>query len=462
MKKWHYLFIVAIATSLLSGCLDNGSPADPPTNLSAAAGDGKVKVSWTANSSVEYWLFTATDAALTAFNWTGLANSHVYINAQTPFYMCGLLNGTPSYFAANGRSNGGPGGASSATIKATPLVTPHATSAWATATPSPDNFFGVGYMGLSICTNNATSAAGSFAAVGANGAIITSNKTDGTTSGLTWTSHSVSNLFPHNLYAVTGYAANQNNAATPALRWVAVGDGGASIISTDANAATWSVGKAYNAGTPALRSVTPVAGTFWAVGDIPAAGGQATIQSSTDGIVWTPHASNAAKNLNSITYGNGLYVAVGDGGTIVTSTDGSTWTLRTSNITGNLRQVSSMLGTFVAVGDNGTIVASTDQGVTWTIKTTSLGTPNFVGIASNLQHATFDSTGAAFTSLTTGIAANMRFVVVDSNGNYYTSADGITWASSVTSTGVPSLNALVSSGFGYVAAGNAGATVSAF
>ena len=461
MHKCFKLFLFTIAATLLGGCLDNGSSANPPTNMSATAGDGKVKVEWAANSGVDYWLFTATDAALTAFNWTGLANLHVYINAQTPFYMCGLLNGTPSYFAANGRINSGPGGASSPTLSGTPLMTPHATNAWVAAMPFSDNFLAAGYIGLSTCSNNATSAAGSFAAVGANGAIITSNKTDGITP-ISWTKQTVTGGFAHNLNAVAGYAANQNNATAPALRWVAVGDGGATVISTDANAAIWSAGAPYNASNPALHSVARVSGTFWAVGDAPTTGGQATLQSSTDGITWTSRTSNTAKNLNGITYGNGLYVAVGDAGTIITSTDGVTWTVRTSNTIDNLRQVSSMLTTFVAVGDNGAVVTSTDQGLTWTKRTTSLGIPNFVGIASNLQHATLNHTGAAFTSLTTGIAANMKFVAVDSSGNYYTSADGITWAGSITSTGVASLNALVSSGFGYVAAGNAGATVSAF
>lgn len=455
MKKWLTLFIVLITTSLLNGCsLDNGSPADPPTNMATTAGDGRVKVTWTGNSGVDYWLFTAADAALTAFNWVGLTNSHVYINVQTPFYMCGLLNGTTYYFAANGRVNGGPGGASSLTVNDIPRI---AGSTWnaVTATPLGD-LLGVGYMGLSACTNNSTSAAGSFAAVGVNGTIFTSDKIDGIAPTMSWTSHSVSAAFPHNFYAVAGYAANQNNTATPTLRWVAVGDGGASFISTDAGAATWSPGTIYDSVKPALRSVMQTAGTFWAVGDT------GTIQSSTDGITWTIRTSNTTNNLRNITYGNGLFLAVGDAGTIITSTDGVTWIVRTSNTSENLRQVSSMLATFVAVGDNGAIVTSTDQGATWTKQSTSLGTPNFVGIASNLQQATIDSNGTVYTSSTTGIAANMRFVVIDSSGNSYTSPDGIDWTTAGISTGVSSLNTLVSSGFGYVAVGNAGATVSAF
>jgi hypothetical protein len=120
VKKWFCALLVAIATPLLSGCLDNGSSANPPTGMSATPGDGRVKITWVGSSGVEYWLFTATDIALSAFNWTGLPNQHAYINAANPFYMCGLLNDTTYYFATNGRTSGGPGGASSEQVHATP------------------------------------------------------------------------------------------------------------------------------------------------------------------------------------------------------------------------------------------------------------------------------------------------------------------------------------------------------
>lgn len=458
MKKLFPLLLTSAV--MLSACLDNGSPAAPPTNMNAAVGDGKIKVIWTTASAVEYWLFTATDAALTAFNWVSLPNAHVYTRAPTPFYFCGALNQTAYYFAANGRINGGPGGASSTTVSGTPLLSGNH---WVSTSSVSDNFFGVGYAGLTTCSNNASSAAGSFAAVGAAGAIYTSQAIDGLPGTIpNWSAHSVTGGFAHNLYAVTGYAASQNNPAAPNLRWVAVGDGGASVISTDAGSTTWSVGNAYDPAKPALRSIIHVGATFWAVGDTPAVGGQPIIQSSSDGVTWTAHSNSATNHLNGITYGNGLFVAVGNNGTIVTSSDGNIWTVRTSSTSEHLRHVSAMMGTFVAVGDNGAIVTSTDQGITWTKQTTSLGTPNFVGIASNIQMAGLNATGTAFTRTTPGISANAQFVAIDSSGNYYTSPDGLTWNGTVKSTGVGNLNTLVSSGFGYLAGGNSGAILSAF
>lgn len=456
MKKWLCIFFIAISTPLLSGCLDNGSSANPPANMSAIPGDGRVKISWTANSGVDYWLFTATDAALNAFNWTGLANQHVYINAATPFYMCGLLNNTTYYFATNGRINGGPGGASSAQVNATPY---NASASWAipaaaSAVPATANLNGVGYASLTTCSNDATSASGRFAAVGTGGAIFTSAD-----NGQSWIART--SPLTTDLYAVTGYAANQNNASTPALRWVAVGAGGASVYSTDG--VNWLVGRG-NLGNPALRAVTQIAGTFFAAGET------GTILSSTDGTTWTPRTSGSTNNLQGITHSS-IYAAVGDSGTILTSADGNTWTTRTPtsvpagiSLTGIvLKSVSAIGNIYVAVGDGGTIVTSIDGGATWIARTPLSGTPNLVSVAAESQLV-----ANAVVDPQLGFISHAQFVAIDSSGNAYSSVNGIVWAlvappaGKTTSTGASGLNALVSSGFGYVAAGNSGATPYAF
>jgi len=362
--------------------------------------------------------------------------------------MCGLFNGTKYFFAANGRINDGPGGPSSPTINAIPYNA--SAIPWtASSTPSSPNLYGVGYASLTTCSNNATSATGSFAAVGAGGAIFTS------ADGISWTSQTTPSGFTTDLHAVTGYAANQNNPGNPALRWVAVGDGGASIFSLDG--ISWAVGNAYNPASPALRSLTQVAGTFFALGDA------GTILSSTDGISWTTHISGTAANLNGVAHGIS-YIAVGDNGTILTSSDGNIWTAQTSVTsltTSNLRQVTSFGSIIVAVGDGGTIVTSKDSGATWTSQT--LGATNLIGVAAESQLV-----ANAVADPQLGFISTAQFVAVDSGGNAYTSVNGYTWSAvaiptgKTTSTGATSLNALVSSGFGYVAAGNAGATAYAF
>lgn len=463
MKKLFYLPIIVITALLLSGCPGNpGSSAPPPpwdtsTSLNGATpGDGRVKLEWVPTSGVDYWLFTATDSTLTAFNWIGLSKSYAYTNAATPFYLCGLLNVTPYYFATNGRINNGPGGASSPTISATPYNA--SATAWSansalTQNAVSPNLLGVGYTGLTTCSNNTISASGSFAAVGAGGAIFTSDD------GKIWNSPAFPpSGFITDLNAVTGYAANQNNPGNPALRWVAVGASGASVYSTDG--VTWTAGStsSANPNNYALRSITHSGSTFLTVGDT------GTILSSTDGFIWASHASGTTNNLNGVTHGS-IYVAVGDGGTLLTSNDGSTWTPQTtvaSLTTNNLRQVFSFGNVIVAVGDSGTVVTSKDNGVTWALQTMS-GTPNLVGITAEPR---FEPAPVVDAWLT--VAPSAQFVVADSNGNVYNSmsgtdpnANGLTWSSAI-ATGTTSLNALVSSGFGYVAAGNTGATAYAF
>jgi hypothetical protein len=88
---------------------------------------------------------------------------------------------------------------------------------------------------------------------------------------------------------------------------------------------------------------------------------------SEAGAIWTLRVPGF-NNLNSVTYGNGLFVAVGgsrDSSTILISRDGVTWTQRTSPTRSWLRDVTYGNGRFVAVGWNGTILTSRD-GVSWT------------------------------------------------------------------------------------------------
>ena len=450
MKKLFCLLIATMAIPMLGGCFNNGSTAPPPAGFTATAGDGRVRLDWIPSPDVTYWLFTATDPGLSAFNWLSLPNSHAYPSANTPFYLCGIFSGTPYYFAANGRIDGGPGGASSPTISATPYnaSTIFPWTAGTGISPAVPDLLGIGYTSLTTCSNNTTSAAGSFVTVGTGGAIFTSDD------GINWAAPATPPpVFSTDLYAVTGYAANQNNPDNPALRWVAVGAGGASIYSLDGD--TWAVGNPFNSGSSAnpnnyaLRALTQVAGTFMAVGD------NGTILSSADGITWVTRNSGSSNNLQGVNRGI-IYTAVGDNGTILTSADGSTWTSPTTPvITATLRQVTSFGSIIIAVGDGGTIVTSKDSGLTWTSQVLS-GAPNMVGIAAQSQ---LEINAVADPLL--GYIANAEFIAIDSVGNTYTSPNGFTWSGSL-STGATNINSLVSSGFGYVAVGNTGVTASAF
>jgi len=491
MKKSFWILIVAMAAPLLSGCPSSGSSAPPPVMLPAVAGDGRIKVEWLPVSGVDYWLFSSTDPSLTAFNWTSQAHAYVSADAPTPFYMCGLLDGVPYYFVTNGRTNGGPGGTSSQQITATP----HNASANWTLNPMliaqivnnaivyPD-INGVGYASLTTCGNNsALSATGVFAAVGAGGAIFTSND------GLSWSSQ----ISPTttNLNAVTGYAASLNNPLAPALHLMAVGDAGTVAYYQDGSgwiiensnpyaSASLLLANPPNPTTPnTLRSVMQINGTFFAVGDA------GTIISSADAINWTRHPSGVTtnattQNLNGVTYGGGMYVAVGNNGTLLTSGDGDTWAVPTpapvipAGI--NLQKVAAFVSSYgdiyVAVGDGGTIVTRTSNSgnstYNWTAQTLP-GAPNLVGITVETlgveTNAAWGTVPAADTTL--GFITTAQFVAVDAAGNAYTSINGYNWTTSANPTGaIPTgatgVNALTSSGFGYVVTGNSGVSATAF
>ena len=80
---------------------------------------------------------------------------------------------------------------------------------------------------------------------------------------------------------------------------------------------------------------------------------------SLDGITWTQRALPVSGSWSSVTYGNGVFVAVMNGGSIAaTSPDGITWTQRALPVSGSWSSVTYGNGVFVAVV-NGSSIAAT-------------------------------------------------------------------------------------------------------
>lgn len=180
--------------------------------------------------------------------------------------------------------------------------------------------------------------------------------------------------------------------------YVAVGDGGAIVTSTDG--INWTE-RTSDTGKN-LHGIVYGGGIFAAVGGDFTEG---TILTSPDGITWTGRSSGTTETITGITYGNGTFVAAGIWGTILTSPDGITWTGRTSGTTAYLNGVTFGNGTFVTVGEQGTILTSPD-GITWT------------GRASGMTGAVNEVT-----------YGNGIFIAVGSGGKILTSPDGVTWTS---------------------------------
>ena len=79
-------------------------------------------------------------------------------------------------------------------------------------------------------------------------------------------------------------------------------------------------------------------------------------QAAADGITWTSRTSAVDNDWVSITFGNGLFVAVSDTGTgnqVMTSPDGITWTSRISAAENTWISVTYGNGLFVAVSVSG-------------------------------------------------------------------------------------------------------------
>ncbi len=111
-----------------------------------------------------------------------------------------------------------------------------------------------------------------------------------------------------------------------------------------------------------------------------------------------------SRNLTSVTYGNGLFLAVGDEGTAISSPDGERWSVALSGQSVALNGVAFGGGRFVAVGQDGTILSSAD-GKGWSKRALS-------GVG-ELKEIAF---------------GNGRFVTINTTGAVWTSTDGESWS----------------------------------
>jgi hypothetical protein len=181
-----------------------------------------------------------------------------------------------------------------------------------------------------------------------------------------------------------------------------------------------------------------------------------TPSSSIDpGINWTSRNSATENNWQSITYGNGLFVAVattGTGDRVMTSADGINWTTRTSAADNEWRSVTYGNGLFVAIAFSGTgnRVMTSPDGINWISRTSAAdnvwqsvtyGNNLFVAVASSGSgNRVMTSPDGINWTLRTSAADNYWFSVTYGNGLFVavatesgvgnrvmTSPDGITW-----------------------------------
>ncbi len=144
-------------------------------------------------------------------------------------------------------------------------------------------------------------------------------------------------------------------------KFVAVGDGGRIITSTD-RGVNWTLATSNTVNN--LRGVAHGNGTWVAVG------ANNTIQYTTDPAGSWQSATSITGNFETVAYGNGTWIAAGNVGNICTSTDAANWSCSIPNGAINWNGLAFGDGAFVLAGASGAVFSTTNGGTSWFNKTT--------------------------------------------------------------------------------------------
>ena len=194
------------------------------------------------------------------------------------------------------------------------------------------------------------------------------------------------------------------------------------------------------------QSITYGNGLFVAVSN----SGVNRVMTSPDGITWTARAAIDLFAWNSVVYGNGIFVALASSGAnrVMTSPDGITWTARSAAEANSWQGLCYGSGLFVAVSTDGANrVMTSPDGITWTARSAAeanswqsveYGNSLFVAVAydgtnrvmTSPNGVTWTARSAAEANQWLGVSyGNGLFVAVayDGTNRVMTSPDGITW-----------------------------------
>jgi hypothetical protein len=169
------------------------------------------------------------------------------------------------------------------------------------------------------------------------------------------------------------------------------------------------------------------------------------------GSAWTAGSALPASDFVSLTYGNGVYVAVGGTNSAASSTNGSTWTGRSIPTlgSGTYSAVVYGNGTFVAISTGNLVTAVSSNGNSWTAggnlptsttwSSIAYGNGRFVAIESGGRNVAISTDkGTSWVAATPGLPSSQTwnkvsygqglFLAVSSGGSVAaTSPDGINW-----------------------------------
>ena len=237
-------------------------------------------------------------------------------------------------------------------------------------------------------------------------------------------------------------AARIKQVAFGAGKFVAVGESGAVVTSTDG--ANWTEQR--------LADRAPFEKIIYAGAQFVALDSAAVSYTSPDGVGWTKRTSTGG--LGELAHGNGTYLTLSAGNLFASSADAITWTPRTTGTT--------LTGTSVTFGSNLFVAATrtavyltTPDGLTWTarsfptgasVSTIRFGHDIFVALLGNGATArSLDAinwqVSATVNLMDLGYANNRFFATRTSSGRLVVSDDGLIWSDATspgTTFGVPS------------------------
>ena len=415
---------VAILSLLLAACGGGSSTSNSTTvtNFSVTPGDTQVVISWDSHPGQYYDLYYKVGSNVSQSDFEGLK-----LSITSPYTLINLTNQTQYAFILTATNSGGVAGPPTAVVTATPGSTGTGLS-WTINSPLAVNALrGVASGGNTLVT------------VGTSAAIYSAQYSPTSTGGIT-------NWGPA-ITLPSGFASTLTSVIFDGTYFVALGFDGSIITSGDS--VTWKTATAVNAGQNLNGSIAYGNGTYVVVGtggyiatnNTGSSNPGTTNPSSTISEIitgaWAPQTSGTIRDLYSVAFVNGDFIALGQQGAMLTSHDGVSWTARNTGTTNDLWQVAYGAGTYVAVGNSGTIISSADS-ATWTKQANSPTTKALYAIH---------------------FGGNDTFVAAGEAGTIVYSTSGADGSWTLSSAGTSDLYDITGGGT-FVAVGAAGATVS--
>jgi len=231
-------------------------------------------------------------------------------------------------------------------------------------------------------------------------------------------------------------------------RWTIVGYGGTVVRRADGETA-WAE-QVLDAGYDLYTVATD--GSLLVVGGSHTSNeGKGLVLTSTDGAGWTTAHTSSQGNagVRRVLYANGQFVASAERGETLSSNDGSAWSTQVDETYPLARSLEYANGIFMGAGGGGEVATSAD-GISWTKHSTGLSFASAaawggnVWVAVGLNQIVWSVDGASWTAATftagapsslQGVAyGNGLFMAVGWSGEMWTSADGKTWTPGVSGT----------------------------